>query len=132
MPPSTTSKITTNHDEIRRWAEERGARPVAGNRTILLAFSGDDGDESLIEIPWDKWFEKFERRKLALLYQEQTAGGERSNFNETVTRETAKASRRGCRRQGDAARCIRNRSAAAPVRRQISKRPPKEASHPEA
>jgi hypothetical protein len=131
MPPSTTSKITTNHDEIRRWAEERGARPVAGNRTILLAFSGDDGDESLIEIPWDRWFEKFERRKLALLYQEQTAGGERSNFNETVSRETAKQVEEAV---GGKGRCAVHKEPKRrrTVRRQISKRPPKEASHPEA
>ena len=55
MPPSTSSKITTNHDEIRRWAEERKARPAAANAAIRLAFPGDD--ESLMEIPWDKWFE---------------------------------------------------------------------------
>jgi hypothetical protein len=83
-----------NHDDIRRWAETRGARPVCVKGTggdddpgiIRLDFPGYSGEESLSEIPWEEWFEKFDDADLALLVQERTAGGERSNFNKLVER----------------------------------------------
>jgi hypothetical protein len=91
------SKTTQDHEEIRRWAEERGAHPACvrgtgGNNDIgmlRLDFPGYSGEESLQEISWDDFFEKFDERGLALLYQEETAGGERSNFNKLVSAETA-------------------------------------------
>lgn len=56
---------------------------------IRLDFPGFSGEKSLEHIGWDEWFEKFDEHNLALLYQETTAGGERSNFNKLVSRETA-------------------------------------------
>src|SRR2546430_4865445 len=58
---------------------------------IRLDFPGYSGEESLEEISWDEWFDKFDERGLALMVQETTAGGERSNFNKLVSRETASA-----------------------------------------
>jgi hypothetical protein len=97
MATSAESKISTDHDEIRQWAEERGAKPSCVRGTgdegdigmIRLDFPGYSGEESLEHISWDEWFEKFDERGLALLHQETTAGGERSNFNKLVSRETA-------------------------------------------
>lgn len=37
---------------------------------------------------WDEWFRAFEDNKLALLIQEETASGERSNFNKLVSRQS--------------------------------------------
>jgi hypothetical protein len=96
MVASTSSRITTNHDAIRCWAEQRGAKPaivLAGKvdhdpGTVRLEFPGSR-DNSLREISWEEWFAKFDRSKLALLYQEQTADGERSNFCKMVRREKA-------------------------------------------
>lgn len=93
----TESKVTFDHDEIRRWAEERNAKPACVRGTggsgdigmIRLDFPGYSGENSLEHIKWDEWFEKFDERNLALLYQENTAGGEKSNFNKIVSRETA-------------------------------------------
>jgi hypothetical protein len=42
-------------------------------------------------IEWDEWFQKFDESGLALLVQETTARGERSNFNKLVKRETAES-----------------------------------------
>jgi hypothetical protein len=91
------SKVTFDHEEIRRWAEERGAKPSCVRGTggredigmIRLDFPGYSGEHSLEHISWDDWFEKFDERNLALLYQETTAAGEKSNFNKIVSRETA-------------------------------------------
>ena len=98
---AASARPITDHDEIRRWAGERGARPARVRGTgsdddigmIRLDFPGYSGGESLEEISWDDWFEKFDDSKLALLVQDQTAGGEQSNFNKLVTRDGAGRSR---------------------------------------
>src|SRR5512140_1566980 len=124
--PSKLTRMTTDHDEIRRWAEARGAKPADVAATerdgetgmIRLDFPGYSGAGSLKTITWDEWFEKFDEAGLALVYQERTAGGEASNFNKLIGRETAearshgdnKASRRSPRGRGGASS---RRSAAA-------------------
>jgi ferritin-like metal-binding protein YciE len=95
----------TDHDEIRSWAEERGAEPACVRGTggkgdigmIRLDFPGYSGEESLEHISWDGWFEKFDERRLALLVQDTTRSGEASNFNKLVSRETAQAKTRSSR-----------------------------------
>ena len=99
------AKTTTNHDEIRKWAEARGGRPAVvrstqgkgGTGIIRIEFpdAPNARDEALEEISWDEFFEKFDEAGLALVYQEKTAGGERSNFNKLVGRETAEARAQG-------------------------------------
>ena len=99
------AKTTTDHDEIRKWAEARGGRPAAvrsthgkgGTGIIRIEFpdAPNAKDDNLEEISWDAFFEKFDESDLALLYQEQTAKGERSNFNKLVGRETAEAREHG-------------------------------------
>ncbi len=87
---------TTDHDFIRSWAEERGATPTAVKGTgggddpgiIRLDFPGYSGEGKLEPISWDEWFEKFDANNLALLYQEETAQGVKSNFNKIVKRST--------------------------------------------
>jgi hypothetical protein len=92
---SHTSHELTDHDEIRHWAEERHAVPSCVKGTgggddtgmIRLDFPGYSGEDSLEEISWDDWFEKFDDSGLALLVQETTAGGAKSNFNKLVRRK---------------------------------------------
>ncbi|HLK65973.1 MAG TPA: hypothetical protein VKU19_21205 [Bryobacteraceae bacterium] len=100
-PRSTATKQSghrmIDHQEIQAWAEERGARPSCVKKTggeddvgmIRLDFPGYSGEESLQEISWDDWFDKFEESKLALVVQDQTASGEKSNFNKLVKRTAA-------------------------------------------
>jgi ferritin-like metal-binding protein YciE len=91
---SAKSHITTDHDEIRQWAEERGAKPACVKGTgekgdtgmIRIDFPGYSGGESLQPISWDEFFKKFDENNLALLYQEKTASGQKSNFNKLVKR----------------------------------------------
>lgn len=94
--------VTADHDEIRRWAEERGATPACvrnpGDRndvgTIRLDFPGYSGEQSLEPIDWNTWFQKFDEQGLALLHQETLANRQKSNFNKLVSRETVEASKR--------------------------------------
>src|SRR5688572_9906865 len=80
---SAGSQTTTDHEQIRQWAEARGAKPACVRGTggggdtgmIRLDFPGYSGAESLQPIEWDEWFRQFDENNLALLYQETTAGG---------------------------------------------------------
>ena len=88
-----SSHQTTNHDEIRRWTEERDGRPATvrgtadrGEEAGLLRIMFRD-DEDLEAIEWEDFFEKFDEEKLAFLYQDQTADGEVSRFFKFVQRE---------------------------------------------
>jgi hypothetical protein len=92
---SAAARSLTDHEEIQRWAEERGARPACVSGTgdggdvgmIRLDFPGYSGEGSLEEISWDQWFDKFEGSKLALMVQDETSGGQQSNFNKLVSRD---------------------------------------------
>jgi hypothetical protein len=103
----TKGKTTTDHEEILRWAEARGAHPVAvadaardgpppydgraardGSAAICLTFPERSGEEAdgLAPITWEEWFRRFEDHGLALLIEETTSTGERSLFNKLVKR----------------------------------------------
>jgi hypothetical protein len=89
----SAAKSTTDHDVIRRWAEERGGHPAHVRSTgddddvgiIRIDFPGFSGEGTLEEISWEEFFEKFEERQLAFLYQDD---GE-SRFNKLVSRNGA-------------------------------------------
>ncbi len=95
------TKTTTDHDTIREWAEAREGRPAAVRTTHRKGDAGiiriefpdapNANDDALEEISWDEFFEKFDEAGLALLFQEKTAKGDKSNFNKLVSRETAEA-----------------------------------------
>jgi hypothetical protein len=84
------AKRTENHDEIRRWAEARKAKPAMAEGTEILRFdfeeADESGDEALQEVSWEEFFEVFDDRGLEFLYQERTQGGKLSRFNKFVTR----------------------------------------------
>lgn len=81
------SLVTTDHEVIKRWAEERGGRPATvpgteheGRAGVLrFDFPGYGGGD-LKEITWDEWFETFEARELNFVYQEHKKDGSQSNF----------------------------------------------------
>jgi hypothetical protein len=105
--------VTTDHDQIRRWAEERGAQPACVRGTgkrgdtgmIRLDFPGYSGARSLEHISWDDWFKAFDENGLALLHQDKTARGQKSNFNKLISREAAQV------RSRDESRSRRRRAA---------------------
>ena len=94
---SSLSQTTTDHEQIRRWAEARGGKPAHVKGTggkddtgiLRIDFPGYSGAGKLEEISWDEFFEKFDEQGLALVYQGKTAEGQKSNFNKLVSRETA-------------------------------------------
>jgi hypothetical protein len=89
-----SGQSTTDHEQIRGWVEERGGKPACVRGTggkndtgmLRIDMPGYSGADKLAPIPWDQWFEKFDEKGLAFLYQDTTAGGKKSNFNKLVNR----------------------------------------------
>lgn len=97
MASDSDTRTTTDHDEIRRWAEEhdgvpatpRGTSDAEGPGVLTLDIVGYGADEDDLEhIDWDAWFAKFEDANLAFLYQEKKASGEDSTFFKLVSRDS--------------------------------------------
>lgn len=81
------SLVTTNHEVIKKWAEERGAVPatVQGSEHAghlgVLRFDFPPGDsDRLRQVSWDEWFATFDERRLNFIYQEERSDGRQSNF----------------------------------------------------
>ena len=74
MPAHKTAEaqITTDHDQIRKWAEARGGKPAAIKAThrgkdpgiirLIFPSAPNADDESIEEISWDEFFRKFAAR----------------------------------------------------------------------
>ena len=88
------SQTTTDHDTIKKWAEERGGVPATVESTaegsepgiLRIMFPESDGGDNLTHIDWDAFFDKFEEENLAFLYQDETSNGSTSRFFKLVSR----------------------------------------------
>ena len=87
---SAESKTTTDHEEIRRWVEERGGQParVKGTNLLRIDYPGYSGEGTLEPIEWDEFFKVFDENNLVFLYQEKTKDGGESRFSKFVDRES--------------------------------------------
>jgi hypothetical protein len=80
------SLATTNHDVIRRWAEERNAVPAAvegtehGDHLGVLRFDFGGDSDRLTHVDWQEWFATFDARRLNFVYQQERKDGRQSNF----------------------------------------------------
>ena len=89
----STSNTTTDHKVIRKWVERRQGRPA-----VVKGTEGKDGEgilriefrenDKLDDIDWDTFFETFDDRELAFLYQDKTSDGKESRFFKFVKRES--------------------------------------------
>src|SRR5918997_4496278 len=113
MSQATT---TTDHDEIRRWAEERGGRPsvvrTGRGRGGILRFDFGEDDEKLEETSWDEFFRIFEESELALLHQDTIGSGQTSRFFKFVARK-AQPGTRGSRKGAGGSRKATGRRASS-------------------
>lgn len=77
------TKVTTDHEEIRMWAEQHKAQPEIIENTVAMAdqpalrleFPGEGGEDlsenkSPHRVSWDEFFKKFEELKLAFEYED--------------------------------------------------------------
>ena len=87
-----SAKQTRDHDEIRRWVEDRGGVPAIVDGTGgMLRIDFVEGErsggheDSLNETDWDNWFRIFDDTHLVFLYQPE---GE-SRFFKLISQDTA-------------------------------------------
>ena len=93
---STEAEVTTNHETIKEWVEERGGRPARVKGTdkgksgglLRIDYPGYSGEDTLETITWDEFFEAFESNNLAFLYQDETKGGKESRFSKLINRDS--------------------------------------------
>jgi hypothetical protein len=92
------SRVTTDHEEIRRWVEARGGGPVAAKAgsgaergIVRFRFPDQETEGEHEEISWEAFFEQFEAGGLAFLYQERAESGAISHFHKLIGRETARS-----------------------------------------
>jgi hypothetical protein len=96
-----TSKVTTNHDEIREWVEARGGQPARVKGTnengrpgiLRVDYPGYSGEETGEQITSQEFFRGFEENRLAFLYQDETKAGEESRFSKLIDHDTAESGR---------------------------------------
>lgn len=80
---------THDHDEIRRWIEERKGRPSVVKSTHekgeggILRIDFGKQEDSLEEVPWEEFFSTFDERNLDFLCQDDKD----SRFFKFVERE---------------------------------------------
>lgn len=87
------ANVTTDHAKIRKWAEGKGGKPAAVDRThkggdigiirIMFPDNPQSEHDALVEISWDEFFKEFDEKELALLYDEG------SLFSKIIGRDTA-------------------------------------------
>lgn len=92
------AQVTTDHDKIQRWVEARGGRPARVKRTgrgadpgiLRIDYPGFAGEGTLEPISWSKWFDAFDKDKLAFLFDDKA----NSRFSKLVARAKAATPRR--------------------------------------
>jgi hypothetical protein len=87
------SETTTDHNTIRAWAEKHKGVPAAVESThdddgtgiirIMFPKAPHSQHDALVEISWEEFFEEFEKRELALLYDPK------SMFSKIISRGRA-------------------------------------------
>ncbi len=90
----SSSKTTTDHKAIQKWAEDRDGKPSIVKSThdknggvLRIDFPGYSGEGSLEEVEWEEWFKTFDERDLEFLYQDKTADGKESRFFKLISKE---------------------------------------------
>jgi hypothetical protein len=93
------AKVTTDHQEIQAWVEERGGFPARVKGTddegegglLRIDYPGYSGGDRLEKISWEEFFAAFDENNLAFLYQEQLESGKTSRFSKLIDRESKEA-----------------------------------------
>jgi hypothetical protein len=93
------SKVTTSHQEIKRWVEARGGHPARVKNTekgksagvLRIDYPGFSGEDTLEEITWEEFFEGFDENNLAFLYQDEKQDGSESRFSKLISRDESES-----------------------------------------
>ncbi|MBX4188300.1 MAG: hypothetical protein KW793_04180 [Candidatus Doudnabacteria bacterium] len=82
---SSESHVTTDHDHIKNWAEERDGQPAvvqgteSGNSALLRIDFGEK-EANLKPISWSKFFQIFDKNNLKFLHSDNETESGKSRF----------------------------------------------------
>jgi hypothetical protein len=67
----TNYRETTDHEEVRNWAEERNVVPArqGDSDDIVFVEHGAEADESIDELTWDEFSDQFDRQDVLFRYE---------------------------------------------------------------
>lgn len=86
-------KTTTDHDEVQRWAQERGGSPARVHNPfnnsgdgfeLRIDFLREKYNDDVHPLSWEEFFDIFDRQRMVLVYQSETEGGKLSRFGRIV------------------------------------------------
>lgn len=88
----SNSKQTTDHQEIKQWVEDRKGIPTVvsgtekgkGEGLLRVHFPQASSDKNFDKISWDDFFDEFEKKDLAFVYQDEKD----STFHKLVSRDS--------------------------------------------
>ena len=89
----STSKKTTDHTEIRSWAESRGAQPALikedsyDSGVLRIALPGQPPQGKVVPLTWDHFFKRFDDDGLAFMYAPEAHDPDMENYNKLVRRD---------------------------------------------
>lgn len=91
---SEPESYTINQDIIRRWAEYRYGHPAhikngdneLANDGLVIHFEDNEPDVDIEAINWAKFFDIFEKYKLAFVYKTRNRNGSASHFYKFINR----------------------------------------------
>jgi hypothetical protein len=105
-------RVTTDHQEIRKWVEARRGFPArvkgTGNKNdpglLRIDYPGFSGEETLERISWEEFFKKFDEANLAFIYEDDL----KSRFSKLVSLETvAERERKSAKKKSQRSRSKR-------------------------
>jgi hypothetical protein len=105
-------RVTTDHQEIRKWVEARSGFPArvkgTGNKNdpglLRIDYPGFSGEETLERISWEEFFKKFDEANLAFIYEDDP----KSRFSKLVSLETvAERERKSAKKKSQRSRSKR-------------------------
>ena len=95
MPENDPRDITTDHETIRAWVEDRGGTPAHETgptedtaRTLYIVEEGETM-AGLEPVSWESFFETFEDEALAFVYQDRELGETDEWLYDLIDREEA-------------------------------------------
>ena len=91
MPDPMNTKVTTSHDVIKNWTEERGGKPaidkeMSKEETVLAIDFDKKGNRSFKHVSWSEFFKDFDEENMAFLYQDKTFDGDTSKYYRLIFR----------------------------------------------
>ena len=86
------TRVTRNHNKIKKWVEDHGGIPAYAaekitpdehEKVLRIIFKNENYSDKMVAMDWNDFFTKFDQANLAFVYKEEKSNG--SNFYKFVS-----------------------------------------------